>query len=714
MKKEKKQKAQLPFRLNILFFIVFLLFAVLILQLGVVQILNGESFQEEINKTTEDITKIPVPRGEIYDRNYNVVVKNKPMYAITYTPPKGVQAMDRLNVAQELSKYIDMFDPDPEKREKQLNRITERDKKEYWYLLNDEEVKEKLTKEEAAEMDPAEQYNTVLERITEEEYEDLTEQDLEIILIKKELDRAYSLSPQIVKSENVTPEEYAKVAEHLASLPGINATTDWVREYPFEQTLRNLLGNVTTEKEGIPAESIDTYLAKGYNRNDRVGDTGLEKQYEDLLRGRKEQVKYTMSKSGVILDSEVVVPGESGKDLVLSIDMEFQEKVDEILRSELKAATQGGKNRYLQHALAVVMDPHTGELLSVAGQSYLDDPETSVIEQDEIVDSAFRTMTDGYRPGSTVKGATVLAGYESGVISPGNSVFDTPIKILGTPQKGSWTNLGRVNDLDALRRSSNVYMFYIAMKMGGEYNYYENKKISFDPAAFEQMRNYFKQFGLGVETGVDYPNETTGYTGPKKEAGLLMDYAIGQYDTFSAMQLAQYVSTIANGGYRVQPHFLKEVRNPSTNDEDMGSIYKSINPKVLNKIVMDDSLIARVQEGFRQVYQEPGGTSYSYFRGTNFKAAGKTGTAQNDITINGNLYKTINLTMVAYAPYDNPEIALSVIVPNLDENTDYQINQNITRRIMEAYFTLKEQRDKSTNEENSATENDEIEEDQSE
>ncbi|WP_337445667.1 penicillin-binding protein 2 [Ornithinibacillus scapharcae] len=532
-------------------------------------------------------------------------------------------------------------------------------------------------------MEPADQYKTILERITKAEYNNITEQDEEIILIKKELDRAYALTPQIVKSKNVTPEEYARVAEHLAVLPGINATTDWIREYPFEGTFKNLIGNVTTEKEGIPAERVDFYLAKGYNRNDRVGENGLEAQYEDLLRGRKEQVQYTMDKSGVILDSKVVVPGESGKDLILTIDMEFQKKVDEILQSELKEATKGGKNRHLREAIAVVMDPNTGELLAVSGQRFDEN-------QNKLSDSSYNALYASHRPGSTVKGATVLAGYESGVISPGHTEYDRPIKVKGTPTKGSWKDLGLVNDLDALRRSSNVYMFHIAMMMGGEYNYYEGKKIRFNPQAFEDMRNYFRQFGLGVETGVDFPYEENGLVGSLKDGGLLMDFAIGQYDTYTAMQLAQYVSTIANGGYRVQPHFLKEVRNPTLEAETLGSVYRTMNTNVLNKIVMDENLIKRVQEGFRQVFQEPGGTAYSYFRGTDFNAAGKTGTAQNDLYKNGNHYKTVNLTMVAYAPYDNPEIAISVIVPNLDETTTSPINHNITKRIFETYFSLKE------------------------
>lgn len=109
-KKKKKKRAQLPVRMNILFFAIFLLFSALILQLGVVQILNGESYQEEIERTNLDTTSVPVPRGKIYDRNGNIIVDNEAMYSITYTPPKGVQAKDRLKVAETLVNFIDMSD----------------------------------------------------------------------------------------------------------------------------------------------------------------------------------------------------------------------------------------------------------------------------------------------------------------------------------------------------------------------------------------------------------------------------------------------------------------------------------------------------------------------------------------------------------------------------------------------------------------------------
>src|SRR5699024_41531 len=594
-----------------------------------------------------------------------------------------------LELAEELSKYITMYNED--NKEKKIKSITKRNKKEYWYLNNRKEADSRLSKKEASEMENAEQYQTILDRITEEEYEDLTEEDLNIILIKKELDKAYSLTPQIVKNEDVTPEEYAKVAEHLDDLPGINASTDWNRDYPYEDTFRNILGSITSQEQRIPLEEEDYYLTRGYSRNDRVGKSGLEEQYEAVLRGRKEQIEHTTDKDGNVIGSKTVVEGQRGKDLVLTIDMEFQEKVDEIVRKELKTAIQRG-NPYLNSAMVVVMDPQTGELLAVSGQHY-------DREEGEFEDAAYKALHEAHIPGSTVKGATVLAGYQSGVISPGDTFFDRPIQIASDNQKSSWRTLGAVNDIDALRMSSNIYMFYIALRMGGDYRYPFPNSSSLQNfnkhKGFQEMRNYYNQFGLGVKTGVDFPYEATGVVGDTSSAnaGNLLDLAIGQYDTYTTMQLAQYVSTIANGGYRVRPHFLKEIRMPNASEDDrLGSVYRSVNTDILNRVQMPKSQIERVQEGFRQAYQEPSGTAYSYFTGKDYKPAGKTGTAESVYVEDGTVAETENRSLIGYAPHDEPEVAFAVIVPYLSSG-DYAINNYIGEGILDAYFELKEKRD---------------------
>lgn len=701
-KKKKKKKEQLPFRINLLFFVIFLLFSLLILQLGVIQILNGEAYQDEIERTIKDTTKLPVPRGKIYDADYDVVVDDEPKYSITYTPPKGVQAEDRLELAQELAKYISMDS------EEYLDKLTERDKKEYWYLLNKEEADHradsKLSDEQKENMSNAEIYNYTLDLITEEEISNFSKEELEVIAIKKELDKAYSLTPQIIKNEDVTAEEYARVAENLHKLPGINATTDWDREYPYGESLKTLMGNITSEEEGIPAEKEDYFLTRGYARNDRVGTSGLEQQYEDVLRGRKEQVEYTTTKEGVIIDSETVVEGQRGKDLVLTIDMDFQQEVDKIVLEELQKA-RSSSQPFLTDAIAVVMDPKTGELLAVSGQHY--NKETGEYENAD-----YKALYDAHRPGSIVKGATMLAGYESGVISPGEVLYDRPIVLPGGQQKSSVSNMGPVDDLTALRRSSNVYMFYIALRIGGEnrYPFPNGGSPQIDShRAYQEMRNYFRQLGLGASTGIDYPYESTGYVGPVNPSlpGLFLDFAIGQYDTYTALQMAQYVSTIANDGYRVRPHFVKQIREPGEDDEKLGPVYKSYDTQVLNRIEMDQSYIERVQEGFRQAFQSPGGTGYRYYSSKDYNPAGKTGTAENEVYIDGQKYDTENLTLVGYAPYDDPEMAFAIVVPNTSNISGrYPITHGIATRIMDTYFNMDESSSEEDEEETSEEESD--------
>ncbi len=178
-KKNKKKRAPLMTRMNILFFVIFILFSALIFQLGVVQILNGDSYQEEIERTNLDTVDIPVPRGKIYDTNGELIVDNEAMYSITYTPSNDVQAEDRLEVAETLAQYIDM-------RDKQtMDRITERDRREYYLLLHEEEIEERLEAIDTEEMENGEVYDATLELITDEEIADFSEDELEIIAIKK-------------------------------------------------------------------------------------------------------------------------------------------------------------------------------------------------------------------------------------------------------------------------------------------------------------------------------------------------------------------------------------------------------------------------------------------------------------------------------------------------------------------------------------------------
>ncbi|ELK46205.1 UNVERIFIED_CONTAM: penicillin-binding protein 2 [Halobacillus marinus] len=691
-KNKYNQNSHLPFRLNIVFFVVFVLFAAIILQLGVVQILNGEEAQDEIDRTENTTTTIPVPRGEMYDRYGRVVVDNKPLYSITYTPSKGVQATDKLELAEKLAAYIDM----------DHDNLTDRDLKEYFFLLHEEEITERVEDKVDDDMDNGEVYKVQLDSIKDDEISGYDDQTKEVIAIKKELDQAYALAPHVVKNADISEKEYSAVAENLEMLPGINVTADWERDYPYESLFRSYIGGITSSKQGIPKDQMDRLMSLDYSRNDRVGVSGLEQQYEDVLRGTKEKVQYETDSRNNVINTKVVREGERGKDLVLTIDAELQEQVDKIVQEELAAAIQKapGQNRHLRSSMAVVSNPKTGEILAISGQQY-----NRVIEEggSRFTDVSHQAVYNSYTPGSSIKGATILTGLHEGAIQPGQTFFDKPMYINGLKKGSLSQNNGTVNDITALQKSSNVYMFFLARRLGGDYGMdYNVKGLSLKEGTLDKFVYNFNQFGLGVKTGIDFPYESTGVNGEISNPGEILDFSIGQFHSYTAMQLNQYVSTIANGGYRIQPHLVKSIHDPSQ-QEGLGPIYKDYDPKVLNRIDMDPSYIERVQEGFRQVFQTSGGTASSVFSSPaykKYKMAGKTGTAEAPATVpdgqGGNTYveELLNKVLVGYAPYDDPEIAFSVVTPHVgeDANSTFNVSNNIGARIGKAYFDLKEER----------------------
>lgn len=705
MNRKKKKKPQLPFRLNILFFVVFVLFSILVLRLGELQIVFGEDFKRQIEQKEIIPVNSSVPRGKIYDTNGKLVVGNKPLKAITYTRSNSVKTSEMLEIATKLAQLIN------KDSEEDFKAITKRDRQDYWILKNPKSAEAKITEKDIEklkkkELDKKEYdkavYDLTRERITEDELNSFSKEELEVLAIFREMSSGTALSPHIIKNNDVTDEEFAIVSEHLDSLPGVDTTTDWDRDFVYKNDdgngpLSSILGKVTSAKEGLPRDNLDYYLAKGYSRNDRVGKSYLEHQYEDVLQGQKETLKYVTDTSGDVLESHVFKEGKSGNDLVLAVDIDFQKKVDEIIEDKLGKARSGQK--YMDRALVSVMNPKTGEMLAMAGKQFVQDSET---KRTEVRDFALGNMTNSYEMGSVVKAATVLTGYQTGAIVPGQNLNDRPLNFKGTQVKKSWNTVGfgMINDLYALKRSSNVYMFLTAMKIGGQQTYVPNGPLTIDKEkGITTLRKNFAQFGLGIRTGIDLPGEQTGYGGGQipPEAGKVLDYAIGQYDTYTALQLVQYISTIANGGYRVQPHLVKEIREPNPNGDEFGPIVKEITPKILNKVDMKESWIKRVQEGLKLVVNDREGTGFGSIKNKQYKIAGKTGTAQAlyDGPLDGRPMLW-NVTFAGYAPYDDPEIAISVVVPWSSTDKTH-VNLEIADEVFKAYFDLKEQRANGNN-----------------
>lgn len=683
------RRSHVPFRLNFLFFIIFTLFVALIARLGYLQIINGEEMEAKVKSSSTLTIQTSSPRGMIYDSTGKALVTNQANQAITFTRGTQMTAEDLLKVATKLNQLIDM--PVDE-------NLTARDKKDFW-LADPKHLKEATERLSAKEqkLDTSEQYKATVDKVTDEEI-NFNEEQLKIATIFKKMNSAYKLNTVFIKNTGVTDQELAVVAEHASELPGVSTGTDWNRQYTAADSIKSILGSVTTEKQGLPAEQVDEYLAKGYSRNDRVGQSYLEKQYEDVLQGSKTQYEVTLDSNGNVTNQKEIFAGEKGSNLMLSLNADFQAKVENILKTNYQKLIDSGKATYSPGAYAVAMNPQTGEILAMTGFSHEEGSK-------ELTENALGTITSAFTPGSVVKAGTLTAGWQTNVISGNQVLVDEPIKLQGSSEKSSVFNRSgqlAINAVKALELSSNTYMIKVALKMLG-LEYTPNMglpSLDEESKAYQELRKAFNQFGLGTKTGIDLPNESPGISRSvdfmKKfntdngaqwyTPGNFTDLAFGQFDTYTPIQLAQYASTVANGGKRIQPRLVKAIYG---NDENgnLGEVKKEMETKVENTVDISAEDMSILREGFHQVVHGTDAyTTAKPLASAKMDLSAKTGTAETiaeghpDIT-------TVNSNIVAYGPTDNPEIAISVVLPNLVDEKDH-MNLTIAKEIMDTYYDM--------------------------
>ncbi|MDK9856405.1 peptidoglycan D,D-transpeptidase FtsI family protein [Staphylococcus equorum] len=661
-------------RISFVFGVIVFIFAVIVLRLGYLQIAEGSHY-EQLIKNSENLTvNEAVPRGRILDRNGKVLVDNASKKAITYARGRKTSQSEVLKIAKDLSRLIEM----------DTDKITDRDKQDYWIQIHSNKAEDLMKEEQALLEDGSisqDDYDEALyKKIGAKQTDTLTDEDLQILSIYREMMSGSALNPQMIKNEDVSDEEYAAVSQKLSELPGVNTTMDWDRKYPYDDTLRGIFGDVSTSEEGIPKELTEKYLSKGYSRNDRVGKSYLEYQYDDILKGKKKEMKYTTDKSGDVIDSKVINPGSRGDDLVLSIDIELQKKTEEYLEKQIdKLRSEGAKD--MDNAMIVVQNPNNGDILAMAGKQ--------IDKNGDLTDYDIGTFTSQYAVGSSIKGGTLLAGYQNDAIDVGDEMVDQPLEFAGGLKKSSYFNQdGKVtiDDEEALMHSSNVYMFKTALKIAGS-AYTPNMTLPSDISeAGQKLRKGLNQVGLGVKTGIDLPNETSGQIEPLTDnPGNFLDLAIGQYDTYTPLQLSQYVSTIANDGYRVQPHIGLEVRD-ATNKDTLGPVKEKFKGDVLNKVNNTEEEVNQVQEGFEMAFNEEEGTGYESFNDTEVPSAGKTGTAE--VFQDGD--PKVNATYVGYAPIENPQLAFSIVYTNQPVPEPWLNGGDLGKDVINYYFKEKD------------------------
>ena len=677
--KKKKKKSHIPFRLNLLFLIVFFSFIALISRLAYIQLVKGDEFVALVQRTETTTAKKSVPRGSIYDSQGRILVGNKPKLAINYTRPADVKASTMLEIAKKLTTLISV----------DASELKERDLKDYWVATNPDKVDSLLTADEKKRiakenLSTSQTYEMQLEHIPADalNYSDAEKQ---VIAIFTKMNSAYALSTVTLKNEGVTEQEVAKISERLGELRGVDVDSDWDREYPMGDMLKTILGTVSSEKTGLPSDKVKSLLAQGYSLNDRVGTSYLEEQYETVLSGTKTVVKSQTNTKGEVVNTTETYPGKGGSNLVLTIDTEFQKKIEDIATKSVEEMTDPAADR----VYIVVMNPKNGDVLGITGKKKKFDEN---FHSTGVEDDALGAINNSFGMGSVVKPATVLSGYMDGAITlEDNTIVDEPIEFEASKPKSSWFNRNgkmELTDLDALERSSNVYMIKLAMKMGGQTTYEKGGRLNINLSLFDKLREYYAQFGLGVRTGIDLPNEGKGYNGGTADAFSALDFAFGQFDLYTPLQLAQYMSTIANGGTRIAPRLVKEIHETSPSG-GIGNLEDVVPTKIMNSIQVNKEILDHIKEGLYRVTHGENGTSATTFRTYSPQVAGKTGTTEAFYSGPNPAYTNEaveNSTFISYAPYDNPEIVVAVVAPYFKDGYPSDYAATVAKQVYDAYF----------------------------
>lgn len=673
MKKEDEKDITKK-RIIVLSVFIFILFLVLIFRISYLQLFDVKASVKKLEElSTKTVYGPSMPRGRILDRNYNVIVDNEGINVITYKKESGTTTKDEIEMAYELAQKLDVS----------YTKLKDEALKDFWIVNNEKKADSKITDEERElyerrKLSSDDLYDLKIKRITDKELSKYDDLDKEAAYIYYLMNNGYSYDDKLIK-EGASDYEYAYVLQNKDDLKGFDASISWQRSYPYGDTLRQILGSVSTTSQGVPEELKSKYLSKGYELSDRVGLSYLELEYEDELSGKKDEYEV---KNGV---KKLVKEGKRGNDIVLSIDINLQQELEKIIEEELINAKSEANTQYYDHTSVVITDPKTGEILAMASKQI-----TETSEGYKISDYTTNILTGSDTPGSIVKGASMLVGYKTGALQIGDVLYDKCIKFKNTPEKCSWRrSLGALNDIKALQLSSNSYQFQLALKVAGV-NYYYNMPIKIDDSALNTYRSIFESLGLGSKSGIDLPFETEGFKGKTSNAGLLLNFAIGQYDTYSALQLSSYLNTIINEGDRLKLNLVKEVRESSDSNE-LGGIISSYEKTILNNVNIDDVYFKRVKEGFKSVMEGSLGRGYM---GDAPTPAGKTGTSESFYDSDGDGVvdkETYTKSFIGYAPYDDPLMSIIAISPHVSHKngvTTYtsSVNKRIVSRICNIFF----------------------------
>lgn len=666
----------IPIRLNLLFAIVILLFLTIIGRLLYMQVLHKDFYENKLASASQTRVTMGSARGEIYDAAGKPLVQNTVKQVVSFTRSNKMTAADLKDISKKLLTYVTVTSPE----------LTDRQMADY-YLADAEAYKktvEALPKDKRYDSDgnqlsESELYNNAANSIAANQM-DYSEDEKKAIYLFSQLNSVGNFATGNIQTDPLSDTQVAVIASASKELPGISISTSWDRKV-LETSLSSIVGTVSSEKSGLPAEEVDAYLKKGYSLNDRVGTSYLEKQYEEVLQGKRTIKEIHLDKHGDMESVENIEEGSKGKNIKLTIDLAFQDSVDSLLKSYFNSELANGGAKYSEGVYAVALNPKTGAVLAMSGMKHN-------LETGDLTPDSLGTVTNVFVPGSVVKAATISSGWENGVLSGNQTLTDQPIVFQGSAPINSWYTpyYGSfpVTAVEALEYSSNAYMVQTALGMMGQ-TYQPNMTVKTNQleSAMGKLRATFSEYGLGASTGIDLPEESTGFIPQKFDLANYLTNAFGQFDNYTPMQLAQYVATIANNGVRLAPHIVEGIYD--NNDKGgLGELIQAIDTKEINKVNISESDMAILHQGFYQVSHgtSPLTTGRAFSDGATVSISGKTGTAESYVA--GGQKEANNTNAVAYAPTENPQIAVAVVFPH-NTNLTKNVGPAIARDIINLY-----------------------------
>ena len=679
------KKPNINLRFNLLTVLVYIIGIILIIKLFSLQIVHGAEYREESNTRLTRESTLEAARGAILDRSGTSLVSSTTEFSLEmYKTKVSDDTLNKsiLNMVQVLEKYGIAYDDTFPVTINPYAYTIEGDNLKEW--LDDNDLDENTTAEEA--------FNEFKDKYEIQNTNNLDE-IRKIITVRYNIStQGYSSTRAITIAENIPREAVAEFSESSDKFAGLNISVKPVRQYTSGSLAAHILGYASQISAEEYATRKDTY-----SQNDIIGKTGIEYVFEEYLKGKNGTKQIDMSVDGTTTAEYISEEAIAGSDIVLTIDANLQRVTEEALAANIQKIASGGFGQRFdaKAGACVVMNVNSGEILAMASYPTYN-PEDFVggistenwnkYNNDDAHPLVNKAVQNSYSPGSTFKMITAIAGLQSGVINTNTIINDTgrytkyrdfqPVCWYYTDYHRGH---GRLNVSGAIEKSCNYFFYETADRMG-----------------IDTLAKFAKYFGLGTKTGIELPSETSGsVASPETKAKLhpndsswyaadTLQAAIGQNDnSFSPVQMARYISMLANGGHRINPTVVKTIRKSDGSEASREEVENFVNKKLgieeeqIEDMQIDKKNLDAVLAGMESVTQDSSGTAYVRFKDFGISVGGKTGSAE---TTGG-----VNAWFVGFAPFENPEIAIVVIVENGGHGN---YTAEVVRDIMQEYFGM--------------------------